>query len=329
MRRLDIVGVFLALAVLCGCAGVSGVSNDSGSKSGAGVALAVSPNTLAFGNVSVGGSKTSSLTLSNGSSGGANITISQISITGSGFSIASAPTLPLDLAAGQSLDLSIVFAPGSAGAASGNLSITCTAANSPVTVPLSGNGLAAGQIGVSPATMDFGDVAVGSSSDKPGSLTAGASPITVDSADWSGQGYSLSGITFPAGVPAGQSISFTVTFAPQTAGTSSGSVSFVSDASNSPSVVSLTGNGTQQQAQHSVDLSWDPSIDPVVGYNIYRGTHTGGPYTKLNSSSQAGTSYTDGSVQSGQTYFYVATAVDTNSQESQYSNQVTAAIPTP
>ena len=328
MRRLTIVGVLLALAILSGCSGVSGVSNDA-TKGGAGAALAVTPSPVAFGNVSVGGNKTMALTLSNGPSASATITISQISITGDGFSVVSAPTLPLDLAAGQNLDLSIAFAPGSAGAASGNLSITCTATNSPVGVTLSGTGLAAGQIGVLPATMDFGNVAVGGSADQVGSLTAGASSVTVSSADWSGQGYSLSGITFPANVPAGQSISFTVTFAPQAAGISAGSVSFTSDASNSPSVVGLTGNGTQQQVQHSVDLSWDASTDPVVGYNIYRGTHSGGPYSKVNSSPQAGTSYTDGNVQSGLTYFYVATSVDTNSQESSYSNQVTVAVPTP
>jgi fibronectin type 3 domain-containing protein len=54
----------------------------------------------------------------------------------------------------------------------------------------------------------------------------------------------------------------------------------------------------------------------VSGYNIYRGTQSGGPYTKLNSSLLALTAYTDKTVQAGQIYFYVATTVDSNNKES-------------
>ena len=50
---------------------------------------------------------------------------------------------------------------------------------------------------------------------------------------------------------------------------------------------------------------------PVVEYNVYRGTQSGGPYQRLNLSPQPDNSYTDGTVQSGLTYFYVATAVGT------------------
>jgi fibronectin type 3 domain-containing protein len=67
----------------------------------------------------------------------------------------------------------------------------------------------------------------------------------------------------------------------------------------------------------------------VIGYNVYRGTTSGGPYTKIVSAPQAGTTYTDSAVQSGWTYFYVVTAVDSNGNESSYSNEATAVIPTP
>jgi fibronectin type 3 domain-containing protein len=100
----------------------------------------------------------------------------------------------------------------------------------------------------------------------------------------------------------------------------------LSDASNSPSTETLTGSGAQA-SQHSVDLSWDPSTSQVAGYNIYRGTHSGGPYSRLNSTPHANTSFTDSGVQSGSTYFYVARSVDFNSQESVPSNEVSAAIP--
>ncbi len=189
-----------------------------------------------------------------------------------------------------------------------------------------GGGTGAGQLAVSPTTMSFGNVAVGSNSVKQGALTAGSSDITVSSAAWNGQGYSLSGITFPVTVPAGQNVPFTVTFAPQAAGSAPGSVVFDSNATNSPDTETFTGTGTQQ-SQHSVALSWDPSSSQVIGYNIYRRIGSSGSYAKLNSSVNATTSYTDTSVQSGQTYDYVTTAVDSSNMESPYSNEATAAIP--
>ena len=185
-----------------------------------------------------------------------------------------------------------------------------------------------GQLGVNPSSVNFGNVAVGSSLSRTASLTASVSNVRVSSASWNGLGYSVSGITFPVTVAAGKSVSFTVTFAPQTSGSSPGSVSFVSNASNSPTTETLVGTGIQP-AQHSVSLSWSPSTSVVTGYNVYRGTQSGGPYTQINTSLQPGTSYSDTSVQSGLAYFYVVTAVDANSQESAYSNETTALIPAP
>jgi hypothetical protein len=173
--------------------------------------------------------------------------------------------------------------------------------------------------------MSFGNVVVGSSQSQNGALTAGSSNVTISSAAWNGAGFSLSGITFPVTVAAGQSVPFTVTFAPQTSGSATGQVSFASDASHSSAVVTLAGGGTQA-TQHSVSLSWNASTSQVVGYNIYRGTTSGGPYTRLNSS-LISLSFTDNNVQSGATYFYVATAVDSNDVESGYSNLATAVIP--
>jgi hypothetical protein len=174
--------------------------------------------------------------------------------------------------------------------------------------------------------LSFGNVAVGANSVKQGMLTAIGADIKVTSAAWSGQGYSLSGITFPVTVPAGQSTAFTVTFTPQAAGTAPGNITFDSDATDSPAAETLTGDGTQG-SQHSVALSWSGSTSQVIGYNIYRRIGSSGSYTKLNSSINTITSYTDTAVQSGQTYDYVTTAVDASNVESAYSNQATASIP--
>lgn len=326
----------IAATVGCGSSGAASSGSQSASPSPTPVpapapspagALAVTPTAVNFGSVAIGSSKTSTVTLSNtAAAGGASITVSQISVTGAVFKMATGPALPLTLAAGKSSSVTITFTPTTAGSASGSLSILAQGSSSPIVAGLSGNGLAPNQLGISPTAINFGNVIVGSSVSQTASLTAGGSNISVSSAAWNGLGYSVSGITFPVTVPAGQSVPFTVTFTPQTAGSSSGSVSFVSNAANSPTVATLAGAGVQQ---HSASLSWNPSTSTVAGYKVYRGTQSGGPYALISASLQAGTSYTDNTVQSGQTYFYVVTAVDASSQESVFSNEVLATIPTP
>ena len=81
---------------------------------------------------------------------------------------------------------------------------------------------------------------------------------------------------------------------------------------------------------HTSLLSWTGSTSSnVTGYNVYRSATAGGPYSKLNSALVSGTSYTDNSVQSNQTYYYVSTAVDNTGAESSYSNQSQAVVPYP
>jgi len=87
---------------------------------------------------------------------------------------------------------------------------------------------------------------------------------------------------------------------------------------------------TQQTKPHRVVLTWHPSIPskgvPVVGYNVYRSTTSGGPYVRI-ASKVPDVSYTDAIVNSGTMYFYVVTAVDRSNQESKYSNEARAVIP--
>jgi hypothetical protein len=323
MRRSHLSGlVLLATALLAGCALAPAPKASMSST-----ALTVSANAIDFGNVAVGGKKTVSLVVSNPADGTSTSTVSQIGISGRGFTLSSMPALPATVAGGGSISVKVIFSPSASGSASGTLSIVTDAANSSISIPLSGDGSSSAQLSVSPATMAFGSVAVGSSASKTGSLTANNSPITVSTVDESGEGYALSGISFPFTLAVGNSVSFTVTFTPQSAGSSPGSLSFINNGSGSASAT-LSGSGSTQSSPHTVSLSWNPSTSSVVGYNVYRGTVSGGPYpTKLTPSPQNDTSLVDSSVQTSTTYFYVATAVDSESVESDYSNQTQAVIP--
>lgn len=81
---------------------------------------------------------------------------------------------------------------------------------------------------------------------------------------------------------------------------------------------------------HSVSLNWTASTSSnVTGYNVYRRTQSSGEYTKLTSAPVAATAFTDLAVLAGQTYYYVATAVDNANNESAYSGQAQAVVPSP
>lgn len=287
--------------------------------------LTANPTSQSFGNVQVNSSKTLSQTLTNSSS--SSITISTAAITGTGFTMTGL-SVPLTLTANHSVTFSVVFSPKTSGSASGSISITSNGSVTKLTIPLTGTGTAAGTLTVSPTSLSFGNVTVGTSKSLTGTLTAAGSSVTVSSVSVSSSEFVVSGLTFPFTLTSGQSSYFTVKFSPQTSGAASGTASFVSNASNSPTVQSLSGTGTGT-TQHNVSLTWDPSTSTVNGYNVYRGGTSGGPYTKINTALDATVSYVDSTVQSGKTYYYVTTAVDAAGKESGYSNQVQAVIPFP
>ena len=286
--------------------------------------LTANPGSLTFANVQVGNSRSLSETVTN--TEGSTVKISQANLTGAVFSI-SGLSLPITLTANQSVTFTATFKPTAAGTVSGSLSIVSNASNSPLNIALSGTGTAAGQLAVTPTSLSFGNVVVGANSSLNGSLTASGASVTINSASLNNGEFVFSGISLPATLTAGQSATFAVTFAPQASGATSASLKFSSNASNSPATQTMTGTGTAT-TQHTVDLTWK-AASGAVGYNIYRGTVSGGPYTMINSSLDETTAYIDSTVVSGQTYYYVATTVNSESQESGYSNQTTAVIPSP
>jgi hypothetical protein len=79
--------------------------------------------------------------------------------------------------------------------------------------------------------------------------------------------------------------------------------------------------------RHSVTLTWKASHSPVSGYNVYRSTGPGGPYTRINSDLVPGLTYKDQDVESGATYYYVTKAVNAKGQESIGSNETSAKVP--
>ncbi len=113
--------------------------------------------------------------------------------------------------------------------------------------------------------------------------------------------------------------------APATAGSYTATATSVADTTKSASA----SISVAVAMQHQATLSWTASNSPVTGYNVYRGTQAGGPYTLLNAGIVTADTFADATVVSGRTYLYVVTAVNNLGVESAFSNEVAVVIPTP
>ena len=280
--------------------------------------VTASPSTLSFGQIAVGSSASLPLVLTNARS--SPVTISGMQTTGNAFSV-SGVTFPLTLSVGQSVTLTVTYSPTAAGLMGGSILLI----GPRLCVPITGTGTSSGsgQLSLIPASLKFGNVSVGTTESLPVALYAAGASVTISSDSSTSSQFALTGVTLPLTLTPGESLSVNVAFTPQSSSTVTGSISFSSNASNSPGIESLNGVGTG--ATYSVNLIWNASSD-VAGYNVYRSTSSSGSYSKINSALDANTSYTDTSVASGNTYYYSATSVNSSGQESSLSTPPVQAV---
>lgn len=314
---------------ISGCIGLTGAAKPASSTSTpAAASISVSPAAVNFGSVSVGGTVSQSVTVSN--PGGSPLTVTQASTSASGFTITGA-TFPMTVAAGKQSLLTIMFSPKATGAVTGSVSVMSDASSAPSTVSISGTGVASSALlNSSASSLSFGNVTTGTTSVVQ-SVTlsnAGNSNVTISAVSISNSKFTASGVSAGTILSPGQHAVLNVTFSPSAAGALTGTITVSSNATNSPSTISFSGTGVTSVA-HSVSLAWTADTTTVAGYNVYRSSVSGGPYTKLNSSAVTAAQYTDSTVQGGQTDYYVVTAVSSTGAESADSAQVTAVIPAP
>lgn len=211
------------------------------SLSGKGVGpLILSPNGLEF-NSQLVGTTSMPQTVTASNQGTVSISISNIAISGTGFAI-SGNSCGSSLGVGASCTVSVTFAPTVTGDAGGALTFTDSAAGSPQSVSLQGNGTSA--LAVSPGSLSFGTVPYGT--------TSSAQTITLNnqqnvSVNFSGiaasANFNVAGNTCGTSVAAGARCTVSVTFSPNAVGTFTGTLSFTDTAPNSPQIVSLSGTG--------------------------------------------------------------------------------------
>jgi hypothetical protein len=194
---------------------------------------------------------------------------------------------------------------------------------------LSGTGAAATRtISLGTSSLNFGNEIVGGSSTLQVAVkNTGNSSLTISIINISATGFSVTSGIIGTTIAAGQTAELNVVFAPKVTGSVNGTVSLVSNATNSPNSIAVAGTGVSSTS-HSVALNWAASSSSgVVGYYVYRSTVSGSSYTRITSSVVNALKYADSTVSSGKTYYYVVTAVNSSGAESAHSAQVDAVIP--
>jgi len=208
---------------------------------------------------------------------------------------------------------------------------TQTASGSPTPTPVPSPTPVSGSPSLSavPSSLAFGTQVLNTAMTQTVKITnTGSVAVSITQDTISGSGFTV-GVTTPINLNVGQSLNVPVVFNPGAAGTVNGSLALVSNGTTLLSVP-LSGTGLAPLA-HSVDVTWAASTStPLQGYNVYRSTVSGGPYTKLSPTLSPTTLlFTDTTPLSGKQYFYVVTALNTSGVESSSSSEVAVTIPVP
>ena len=215
--------------------------------------LSASPSSLSFANQTAGTSSSAqTVTISN--TGTAAASISSIT-AGSGFSETN--SCGSSIAAGSSCPVQVTFSPTAATGYTANLTVTGNAANSPLTVALSGTGTATASatLTASPTSVNLGSEAVGS--------TSAAQTVTISNTGNAAAAISSLGAAAPfaetstcgSNLAAGASCTASVTFKPTVSGAASGTLTVASNAADGTLSVALSGTGTGGSAPVNLALN--------------------------------------------------------------------------
>lgn len=256
---------FLAALYLNGCSGLKPVNtytppDDSAADSGTFFGdLYLSPAEVDFGDVTVDGTSSADILLRN--DGDAALNVTDTLVTGDKtFSIASVVSLPMELQPADEVLVTLEFTPTAAVDFAGNFRLAVSGQDDYAAVPLSGAGVEEGGdegggneggsgggdegITLSVASINFGTVDINKSSSQDVLITnKGSTDILITDLDSNNPVFTASGFSTPAVISAGGAKTMTVTFAPEDEGTTSGTITVVTDPAEYNESISVTGNG--------------------------------------------------------------------------------------
>ena len=214
--------------------------------------------------------------------GAGPVVLQTLSLSGQGFNIASAPSLPYTLSPyvnmASEAEIDVDFSPTTTGSFSAFLMVNN------VNIALEGTGAAAATLTLSGSQtplvagtpISFGSVAVGTSQTQGLTLSnSGGSSVTVGSVTVSGTGFTGPiGLTTPVQIAPGQSVSFQIKFTPQSGTPAQGTLTVdnrtfpltgqgLDEPLPSASIVfASTVGGSAQQNSITIQLA---AASPVIG----------------------------------------------------------------
>ena len=283
---LAIFLAFLAALSLSGCAGLASSSTPSAktnSRTASAGTLAASATSFSFGNVATGSSSLQTLTFTN--TGTAAVTISQATITGAGFSVVGGMS-SVSIAAGQNHAFQVQFAPQAVGSTTGSIVVASDASNSPLSVSLSGTGVAALSITTQPTgqTVTAGQTAT---------FTVAATGTGTLSYQWKKGGTAISGAistsyTTPATTASDNGAQFTVTVTNSADNVTSSAATLIVN-----NATFLLNASTKSLSFANVNLG----SSSILGVTF---TNAGSSSVTISSVSISGAGYTASGVSTGQ-----------------------------
>ncbi len=262
-RRL---GLYLIVLALSGC-GIARAQN-----------ISLAPKTISFPNQGINTTSSSyPVTLLNNQAG--TLTISSIQVSAP---FSQTNNCGSSLASNQQCTINVSFSPAAKQFYSSTLTVTDSAANSPQTVALSGNGVI--PVTITPSAINFPNQAINS--------TSTATPLTLSnntSAALSIASIATSGAfaqtnNCGASLAAGTSCTVNVTFSPSAIQYYSSSVTFTDGGASSPQSIPVNGSGVVTVAYTPKSISF-PNQGIMSTSTVYPVTITNNQATAVSISS--------------------------------------------
>lgn len=232
----------IALAIVFFCFMYAGAAHGQGCI-GNGGALKVNPAGASFGKVAVGSSASKVLVIQNVSSVREFLGINSITPEDAQYSIKLPQTPPICVPPGQSIQVTVFFAPTRSGTTNSQLKVLSTAKTSPDFILVSGTGTGgSASLKVSPSSLSFGEVGVGQKLAKTFNiLNQGGSAATIDQVSSNNSAFSVT-TTFPKSIAPGGQIPVNVSFAPVSQGPANATLS-VKSGGQTVATVAVSGTG--------------------------------------------------------------------------------------
>ena len=285
-------------------------------------AMVATPESVSLIDVPVGDTYTQEVRLLNEGEG--TLQIKKITVSNADFQVTGVMA-PVVVAHGTSQAFTISYRPKAEQRIDGEVRIFTNLSEAPFVVRVRASSNAGqAELTASAANLAFEDVAVGNSSRKELSLrNTGNREVRLGRISTSGGDFASSGAGAVNLAP-GQEISLGVNFAPKSSGRQTGSLRISNEGGGSLLEIPLVANGASA-AQSTVKLNWEASTVSVAGYAIYRAADPTGPYIRISAVPSA--EFIDTGLASGHTYYYVVTALNPDDTESEYSEPISATVP--